>query len=89
MKNAQPLLLNFNDKNIIEVPDTYSSSINFINAVPTIKLANNFWDLPGIGEVRAVEGVFIRPDGFVAWVHTIGEPLEVKTLTEALNRWLN
>jgi 2-polyprenyl-6-methoxyphenol hydroxylase-like FAD-dependent oxidoreductase len=89
MKNAQPLLLNFNDKNIIEVPDTYSASINFINAVPTIKLANNFWDLPGIGEVRAVEGIFIRPDGFVAWVHTIGEPLEVKTLTEALNRWLN
>lgn len=88
MHNGQPLLLNFDDKNKIEISEAHQSGIAIINAVPKVKEKNGIWNLPAIGEVPAIKNVFIRPDGFVAWVQTAEEQFNMETLSEVFNKWL-
>lgn len=85
---ARPLLLNFDDKNKIEIPEAYQSDIDIINAVPIVKGNSSVWNLPAIGELPAIKSVFIRPDGFVAWVQTLEEQFDTATFNEALKKWL-
>ncbi|KMQ68511.1 3-(3-hydroxyphenyl)propionate hydroxylase [Chryseobacterium sp. FH2] len=89
MHKGRPLLLNFEDKNNVEIPEAYKLSIDVINAVPKVKENNGMWSLPAIGEVPAIKSVFIRPDGFVAWVQNKGEEFDIETLSETLNKWLD
>lgn len=88
MHKARPLLLNFNEENNLEIPYAYQSSIDIIKAVPIVKGNSSVWNLPAIGEVPAINSVFIRPDGFVAWVQTAEEQFNSERLNEAINKWL-
>ncbi|MNE40549.1 hypothetical protein D3C80_1345790 [compost metagenome] len=87
MHKARPLLLNFNIEDNIEIP-AYQSSIDIIKGVPIVKGNSSVWNLPAIGEVPAINSVFIRPDGFVAWVQTAEEQFNSERLNEAINKWL-
>jgi 3-(3-hydroxy-phenyl)propionate hydroxylase len=44
---------------------------------------NGVWELPAIGAVPAPTAVFVRPDGYVAWV---GDGTQ-DGLADALARW--
>lgn len=88
MHIARPLLLNFNEEKKLELSETYRSRLEVINAVPKVKGGSDNWSLPAIGEVKAIESVFIRPDGFVAWVQVKGEKYDIDSLNTALYKWL-
>ncbi len=89
MHNAPFIFLNFDSKNEIKIRETFQKKILSLNAVPKVKQSNNLWKLPAIGEVQPIKSVLIRPDGFVAWVQTVEESFNAKTLDEELHKWLN
>ncbi len=68
MHNAPFLFLNFDDKNDIVVLKTYLKNIEIINATPKVRVINDLWNSPAIGEVVPVKSVLIRHDGIVVWV---------------------
>jgi hypothetical protein len=41
------------------------------------------WELPAVGVVPAPAAVFVRPDGYVAWIGTGTD----EGLRDALTRW--
>lgn len=86
MFQALPIVLSFNIKNAIDISELYRSGIQIISASPKIEEANSYWNLPGIGDVQPLDGLLIRPDGFVAWVQPFGEAFNGRTLNEALSR---
>jgi 3-(3-hydroxy-phenyl)propionate hydroxylase len=77
LHNAQPLLLNFNAHDAIDI-QPWRDRVRSIAAQH-----EGTWELPAIGEVAAPAAVLVRPDGYVAWVGAGTE----RGLVDALTRW--
>jgi 3-(3-hydroxy-phenyl)propionate hydroxylase len=77
LHDARALLLNFGTHGGIDV-GAWVDRVCCVDA-----RCNGVWELPAIGAVPAPTAVFVRPDGYVAWV---GDGTQ-DGLADALARW--
>jgi hypothetical protein len=76
LHDARPVLLNLGEPGRFDITP-WADRVQLIDAryVGT-------WELPALGEVTAPTAVLIRPDGYVAWVGDLAQPL-----ADALTTW--
>lgn len=77
LHGARPVLLNFGDPGGCDIT-AWANQVQFIDAKCT-----GLWELPVLGAVTAPSAVLIRPDGYVAWVGELSDPL----LPDVLTAW--
>ena len=78
LHDARPVLLNLGEPGGLGITP-WSGRLQVVDAT-----YDGTWELPVIGAVPAPTAVFIRPDGYVAWV---GDGTQVG-LADALTTWL-
>jgi 3-(3-hydroxy-phenyl)propionate hydroxylase len=61
LHEARPLLINFGEPG--DVANTWGDHVRVIDA-----RYHGTWDLPAVGIVPSPIAVFVRPDGYIAWV---------------------
>ena len=74
MHEARPLLINFANSGELD-PTNVNQRIRKIDAK-----FSGAWELPLLGQVDAPSAVLIRPDGYVAWVGELSDPLLVNKI---------
>lgn len=84
---ARPVLVNLGNRELTGTPTPWAGLVDYRDARYTGG-AGNRWHLPVLGDIPAVDAVFIRPDGYVAWLNVAGEPVDNDELTATLTRWL-
>ncbi len=77
LHNAKAVLLNLGEAGSLDITP-WSDRVQSIDAEYV-----GLWELPVLGKVRAPRAVFVRPDGYVAWV---GEGSDTG-LRDALTTW--
>jgi 2-polyprenyl-6-methoxyphenol hydroxylase-like FAD-dependent oxidoreductase len=75
LHEARPVLLNLGEPQAFDITP-WADRVRLVDA----KYAGT-WELPVFGAVTAPTAVLIRPDGYVAWVGNLTEPLPVDALT--------
>ncbi|WP_371822203.1 aromatic-ring hydroxylase C-terminal domain-containing protein [Martelella soudanensis] len=88
MHAARPVLFGFGDSAGLAIPDRWASRVDVVEGSPEVDQEDSMWRLPVTGRVPALASAFVRPDGYVAWVGSAGEPYSVKNFHEAFDRWL-
>ncbi|WP_435593599.1 FAD-dependent monooxygenase [Nocardia sp. bgisy118] len=88
LRQARPLLINFDTDGLTGTPAGWADRVEYIEARRDRALSASKWNLPVFGEVPACGAVFVRPDGYVAWVNPATTPIAREALTAALDRWL-
>ncbi|MCV7195273.1 FAD-dependent monooxygenase [Mycobacterium angelicum] len=78
LHDARPVLLNLGAPGDLDVP-AWADRVRLFD----VKYVGD-WDLPVLGTVSAPAAVFVRPDGYVAWVGNGSHA----GLTEALTTWV-
>ncbi len=68
LHTARPLILNFGAPGAFDVTP-WADRVRVVEATH-----DGVWELPVVGEVAALPGVVIRPDGYVAWVGDLEDP---------------
>lgn len=84
LRSARPLLINFGADGLAATPPAWADRVDYIQA----ELPASSWHLPVFGEVPACDAVFVRPDGYIAWVNPAGMSLAYDTLVAALKQWV-
>lgn len=74
---ARPVLLNLSEPGALDITP-WADRVQMVDAV-----YGGPWELPVIGEIEAPSAVLIRPDGYVAWVGDVSDPL----LPDSINTW--
>jgi 3-(3-hydroxy-phenyl)propionate hydroxylase len=77
LHDARPLLLNLGEPGGFDI-SPWANRVRLLDAKH-----DGAWELPVLGKITAPQAVLIRPDGHVAWVGTITDPV----LPEALATW--
>jgi 3-(3-hydroxy-phenyl)propionate hydroxylase len=77
LHDARPVLLNLGEPGGFDIAP-WADRVQLIDA----RYAGE-WELPVLGAVTAPSAVFVRPDGYVAWVGKPADP----GLPDALTRW--
>ncbi len=77
LHGARPVLLNLGEPGDFDVTP-WAGRVQFVTASYA-----GAWELPVLGEVAAPAAVVIRPDGYVAWAGSLGDP----SLPDALTTW--
>ncbi|WP_280470603.1 FAD-dependent monooxygenase [Nocardia farcinica] len=85
---ARPLLINFGAEGLTGTPAAWADRVDYIEARLDPAYSTSVWKLPVFGEVPACDAVFVRPDGYLAWVDPADTSTDPDTLTSALDRWL-
>ncbi|MEV6134821.1 hypothetical protein AB0L63_01870 [Nocardia sp. NPDC051990] len=83
----RPLLINLGTTGLTGTPGPWAARVDYIDARLACGESGGQWHLPVFGDMPAVDAVLVRPDGYVAWVHPVAEPLDHHALTDALTRW--
>ncbi|ADJ47385.1 3-(3-hydroxy-phenyl)propionate hydroxylase [Amycolatopsis mediterranei S699] len=86
LRQARPVLINLGADGLTGIPAPWADRVDYVEA--RLEPFSSSWDLPVFGEVPACNAVFVRPDGYVAWVNPAGAPVAHDTLTTTLGRWL-
>ncbi|MFI5783246.1 FAD-dependent monooxygenase [Nocardia sp. NPDC051570] len=88
LRQARPVLINLGADGLTDTPDPWADRVDYIEARLDPAPSTSSWDLPVFGDVPACDAIFVRPDGYVAWVNPAGAPLAHDALNGALGRWL-
>ncbi|MGW6422199.1 FAD-dependent monooxygenase [Nocardia sp. NPDC055053] len=84
LRPARPLLINLGADSLAGVPTPWADRVDYIEA----EVPRRSWNMPVFGEVPACDAVFVRPDGYVAWVNPTSTSLSHDALAAALEQWL-
>ncbi|MFB7719830.1 FAD-dependent monooxygenase [Nocardia sp. NPDC056100] len=84
LRPARPLLINLGTEALTAVPAAWSDRVDYIET----HIPASDWNMPVFGEIPPCEAIFIRPDGYVAWVNPAGTPLSPDALTATLEQWV-
>jgi 3-(3-hydroxy-phenyl)propionate hydroxylase len=76
MHDARPVLLNLSEPESFDITP-WATRVEMVDA-----RYDGVWELPVLGEVTSPAAVLIRPDGHVAWVADVTDPLP-----DALTTW--
>lgn len=88
LQNGRPVLLHFDTKNRLTVPEPYTTRVDSVKVAPLADPGEPVWKLPVVGQVPALAYAFVRPDGVVAWVQPEAAALDADQLNTALQTWL-
>jgi 3-(3-hydroxy-phenyl)propionate hydroxylase len=77
LHDARPVLVNFGEREGFDI-SRWADRVQPVDAAPV-----EVWELPVVGAVNAPSAVLIRPDGHVAWVGDLSDPV----LAGALTTW--
>ncbi|MEV0251864.1 FAD-dependent monooxygenase [Nocardia sp. NPDC050712] len=87
LRPARPLLINLGSDRLTGVPAAWADRVDYLEARLDPAFTTS-WNLPVYGEIPSCDAVFVRPDGYVAWVDPTDAPCTDRSLTEALEHWL-
>jgi 2-polyprenyl-6-methoxyphenol hydroxylase-like FAD-dependent oxidoreductase len=88
LHQAHPVLINLGADGLVVTPAPWTDRVDYVAAQYEPGLRRDHWHVPVVGDIPSVDVVFVRPDGYVAWVNPVTEPVAHDTLTAALTRWL-
>ncbi|MFE3172905.1 FAD-dependent monooxygenase [Amycolatopsis sp. NPDC059090] len=87
LRDARPLLIDFGAEELTAFSGEGTDRVVRVTARPNPAGSGGEVRLPVFGAVPAFDAVFVRPDGYVGWVHPVGEPVDTDALAEALRPW--
>ncbi|WP_405163643.1 FAD-dependent monooxygenase [Nocardia sp. NBC_01499] len=88
LRQARPVLINLGADGLTGTPAPWTDRVDYIEARLDPAPSTSSWDLPVFGDVPACDAIFVRPDGYVAWVNPAGALVANDALNGALGRWL-
>lgn len=83
---GRPLLLTFGGTTVV-VADRWRDRVSVVDARTELE-CDPVWQFPAIGSVPRPSAVFVRPDGYVAWVAESGDGPAIELSPDVLLTWL-
>ncbi len=80
LRQARPVLLNLGAQGLTSALAPWERQVEYVEA--TTVLSTEDWRLP------PVDAIFVRPDGYVAWVNPDQQPVDRGALNTALAQWV-
>jgi 2-polyprenyl-6-methoxyphenol hydroxylase-like FAD-dependent oxidoreductase len=88
LRKAHPVLINLGASGLTAAPALWADRVDYVTARLEPGQSGSQMHLPVFGDVPAFDAVFVRPDGYVAWVNPVSEPVAHDALTAALTQWV-
>ena len=86
---GKSIIFNFSKEGSLKIPEKYQSEIEVIQAVPKIEIEENNWRLSSVGLIPRLENIFVRPDGFVAWVKCVNEIFDKESFNKSIENYFS
>ncbi|QIS21358.1 FAD-dependent monooxygenase [Nocardia terpenica] len=88
LRRAHPVLINLGTDRLTDIAAPWAGRVDYVDARLEPGYTGSHWRMPVFGDVPAFDAVFVRPDGYIAWINPAAEPIDANELTAALTRWL-
>ncbi|MFN6548609.1 FAD-dependent monooxygenase [Mycolicibacterium nivoides] len=86
LHEAEFVLLNLGTTDLTPVSGQCGARLRYVQA--RLQHGNTSWPIPGRGAVTAPKALLIRPDGYIAWLTELEEPVDHRALTKEISRWM-